>query len=79
MEEEQTFKITKWKIYDNYECLFCPHATLDKEVAKQHWNDKHAPPPPLPPPPSRIIRVDRFGNPVNLVEPSAPVEEKERE
>ncbi len=71
---QDIFKITKWKTYDNYECLFCSYSTLELENAESHYQERHAPPV-LPPPPSRIIRVDRFGNPV---EPPISVEEEEK-
>jgi len=70
---DEIYKITKWKTFDNYECLFCPYATLDRDEANGHWQAKHALPQPPPPPESLPPKKDRFGN---LVEEVAG-EEKE--
>jgi hypothetical protein len=40
-EGNNMYKITKWANKDNYECLYCPYATLDKRLAVLHYLDKH--------------------------------------
>ena len=60
---DEIYRIGKWQDYPNYECLFCPFATLDEAVAQEHYQHVHAPKIPEPPALSGLVLVaDKRGN-----------------
>lgn len=63
-EEIQPYTVGKWKEkFDNFQCSFCQHATLNEATAVIHYAEFHAPKPEITPPP--IIPIyDRWGNEV---------------
>ncbi len=88
MSDQKIWTINKWHELDNYNCLWCKHATTEKWRAQQHFNLSHAakpPPLPLKPDPPGVTRfgvlVDPKGQPIPLPETPDPVtidnEEKE--
>ena len=61
--DEKPYRVGKWHEQDNYECLFCPHATTSEAVAKAHYVSRHVHRP-TPPPPSPILVADKSGREV---------------
>jgi len=62
----QRYTVGKWHDLPNYQCTQCPFSTLDKAEMEEHWQKVHAP----KPKPRRVVPqlVDRFGNPLTVVE-----------
>lgn len=58
-QDQEIYWVNKWKTFDNYNCLWCKHATTEEWRAQRHFNFKHAakpPPPPLKPDPPKVTR-----------------------
>lgn len=63
------YTISLWKHLNNYECLACAYATIDRADALRHFMDEHAP----IPEPVRIVDtglVSESGAPIQRVEPA---------
>lgn len=63
---EDLYTIGEWKGLPNYKCRHCPFSTLDEAEIREHVLKRHAPRPPQ----RRVVPelVDRFGNPVTVLE-----------
>ncbi len=35
-DEERGYRITKWKTFDNFECIHCQYSTLWKDKIEKH-------------------------------------------
>lgn len=36
LDQQRGYRISKWKTYDNYECIYCQYATLWLEKMHKH-------------------------------------------
>ena len=61
---ELPYTVGEWKGMPKWQCNLCPFDTLaGEEAILEHIYKAHMPPPPQPERP-KIIKADRFGNPV---------------
>lgn len=64
-DDNGIYRVGQWSGLPNYECLFCPFATLNEQEAIEHFASRHGPQmQPVEQPSGLVLVADKRGNEV---------------